>query len=137
MSNYRVSSFHLTRSARLLLAHRDARYYWLLLSEGHLSRRLFGPSADGLSMIAALPLPVSRRVSEPGQKAHEGSEAIQRGSVSGEADWGGQNQHTGSAESRPIAFYPDHTHRGTAAHVILEGEMSEIDLRNVTSQGKT
>ncbi len=31
----------------------------------------------------------------------------------------------------PNAVYPDHTHRGTTAHVILEGEMT------VTSQGKT
>jgi hypothetical protein len=31
-----------------------ARYYWLLLAEGHLSRRLFGSM---LRMIAALPLP--------------------------------------------------------------------------------
>jgi hypothetical protein len=33
---------------------RDARYYWMLLAEGHLSRRLFGSM---LRMIAALPLP--------------------------------------------------------------------------------
>jgi len=33
---------------------RHARYYWLLLAEGHLSRRLFGSMAR---MIAALPLP--------------------------------------------------------------------------------
>ena len=33
---------------------RHARYYWLLLAEGHLSRRLF---ASTLRMIAALPLP--------------------------------------------------------------------------------
>jgi len=33
---------------------RHARYYWLLLAEGHLSRRLFGSM---LRMIAALPLP--------------------------------------------------------------------------------
>ncbi len=35
---------------------RHARYYWLLLAEGHLSRRLFGSM---LRMIAALPLPDS------------------------------------------------------------------------------
>ncbi len=35
---------------------RHARYYWLLLAEGHLSRRLFGGM---LRMIAALPLPDS------------------------------------------------------------------------------
>ncbi len=33
---------------------RHARYYWLLLAEGHLSRRLFGSM---LRRIAALPLP--------------------------------------------------------------------------------
>jgi hypothetical protein len=33
---------------------RHARYYWLLLAEGHLGRRLFGSM---LRMIAALPLP--------------------------------------------------------------------------------
>jgi hypothetical protein len=33
---------------------RQARYYWLLLAEGHLSRRLFGSM---LRMLAALPLP--------------------------------------------------------------------------------
>jgi len=33
---------------------RHARYYWLLLAEGHLSRRLFGGM---LRMTAALPLP--------------------------------------------------------------------------------
>jgi len=33
---------------------KHARYYWLLLAEGHLSRRLFGST---LRIIAALPLP--------------------------------------------------------------------------------
>ena len=33
---------------------KHARYYWLLLAEGHLSRRLFGSM---LRMIVALPLP--------------------------------------------------------------------------------
>lgn len=33
---------------------RHARHYWLLLAEGHLSRRLFGSM---LRRIAALPLP--------------------------------------------------------------------------------
>lgn len=31
----------------------------------------------------------------------------------------------------PSAFYPDHTHAGTTAHIILEGEMT------ITSEGKT
>ncbi len=31
----------------------------------------------------------------------------------------------------PHAFYPDHTHTGTTAHVILEGEMT------LTSEGVT
>lgn len=34
-------------------------------------------------------------------------------------------------EDGPGAFYPDHTHPGTSAHVILEGEMT------VTSEGRT
>jgi hypothetical protein len=33
---------------------RYAHYYWLLLAEGHLSRRLFG---NMLRKMAALPLP--------------------------------------------------------------------------------
>ncbi len=33
---------------------KHARYYWLLLAEGHLNRRLFG---DMLHRISALPLP--------------------------------------------------------------------------------
>ena len=35
-------------------ALRDARYYWLLLAEGHLTRQRFGSM---LRRIAALPLP--------------------------------------------------------------------------------
>jgi anti-sigma factor ChrR (cupin superfamily) len=31
----------------------------------------------------------------------------------------------------PNAFYPDHTHSGVTAHVVLEGEMT------LTSQGQT
>ena len=52
------------RCGRLLIRHRlmktggrlvkHARYYWLLLAEGHLNRRLFG---DMLHRIWALPLP--------------------------------------------------------------------------------
>jgi hypothetical protein len=42
----------LVRTGGRLVKH--ARYYWLLLAEGHLSRRLFGSM---LRMIAALPLP--------------------------------------------------------------------------------
>lgn len=34
------------------------------------------------------------------------SEVIQRGSVSGEADWGGQTQHSGSAERPKRAALP-------------------------------
>src|SRR5713101_2048369 len=71
-----------------------------------------------------------RTVSKAGQKANERSEAIQRGSVSGEADWGGQNQHSGSAE-RPkrAALLPQRgqrdlrlTRRGTRARLSGEGE---------------
>ena len=31
----------------------------------------------------------------------------------------------------PGAYYPDHTHRGTTAHIVLEGDIS------VTSKGET
>ena len=43
----------LVKTGGRLVKH--ARYYWLLLAEGHLSRRLFGSM---LRMIAALPLPL-------------------------------------------------------------------------------
>jgi hypothetical protein len=42
----------LVKTGGRLVKH--ARYYWLLLAEGHLSRRLIG---SRLRMIAALPLP--------------------------------------------------------------------------------
>ncbi len=42
----------LVKTGGRLVKH--ARYYWLLLAEGHLSRRLFG---SRLRRIAALPLP--------------------------------------------------------------------------------
>ena len=42
----------LVKTGGRLVKH--ARYYWLLLAEGHLSRRLFGSM---LRMIAVLPLP--------------------------------------------------------------------------------
>jgi len=42
----------LVKTGGRLVKH--ARYYWLLLAEGHLSRRLFGSM---LRMIATLPLP--------------------------------------------------------------------------------
>jgi len=42
----------LVKTGGRLVKH--ARYYWLLLAEGHLSRRLF---VSLLRMIAALPLP--------------------------------------------------------------------------------
>jgi hypothetical protein len=42
----------LVKTGGRLVKH--ARYYWLLLAEGHLSRRLF---ASMLRMIAALPVP--------------------------------------------------------------------------------
>lgn len=32
---------------------------------------------------------------------------------------------------RPAAYYPDHTHSGVTAHIVLEGEIT------VTSEGKT
>ncbi len=43
---------HLVKSSGRLVKH--ARYYWLLLAEGHLTRQRFG---SRLRMIAALPLP--------------------------------------------------------------------------------
>ena len=42
----------LIKTARRLVKH--ARYYWLLLAEGHVNRRLFG---DMLHSFWAMPLP--------------------------------------------------------------------------------
>jgi hypothetical protein len=42
----------LVKTGGRLVKH--ARYYWLLLAEGHLTRRLFGVMAQ---RIAALPVP--------------------------------------------------------------------------------
>jgi hypothetical protein len=42
----------LVKTGRRLVKH--ARYYWLLLAESHLTRRLFGSM---LRRIAALPMP--------------------------------------------------------------------------------
>jgi hypothetical protein len=55
----RIGSWSLTSLQQRLVKTggrllRHARYYWLLLAEGHLSGRLFGSM---LRMIAALPLP--------------------------------------------------------------------------------
>jgi hypothetical protein len=54
MGNWSLTSLQqrLVKTGGRLVKH--ARYYWLLLAEGHLSRRLF---ASMLRMIAALPLP--------------------------------------------------------------------------------
>ena len=43
----------LVKTSGRLIKH--ARYYWLLLADGHLTRRLFGAM---LGRIAAVPLPV-------------------------------------------------------------------------------
>jgi len=55
----RIKNWPLTSLQQRLVKTRGrlvkhARYYWLLLAEGHLSRRLFG---NMLRMIAALPMP--------------------------------------------------------------------------------
>ena len=47
----RIGNWSLTSLQQLQLIH--ARYYWLLLAEGYLTRRPFGSM---LSVIAALPL---------------------------------------------------------------------------------
>ena len=54
IGNWSLTSLQqrLVRTGGRLVKH--ARYYWLLLAEGHLSRKLFGSM---LRMIAALPLP--------------------------------------------------------------------------------
>jgi hypothetical protein len=54
INNWSLTSLQqrLVKTGGRLVKH--ARYYWLLLAEGHLSRRLF---ASMLRMIAALPLP--------------------------------------------------------------------------------
>ncbi len=56
IANWSLTSLQqrLVKTGGRLVKH--ARYYWLLLAEGHLSRRLFGSM---LRMIAALPLPDS------------------------------------------------------------------------------
>ena len=55
----RIGKWFLTSLQRRLLKTggrlmKQARYYWLVLAEGHLSRRLFGAM---LRRIATLPLP--------------------------------------------------------------------------------
>jgi hypothetical protein len=54
IGNWSLTSLQqrLVKTGGRLVKH--ARYYWLLLAEGHPSRRLFGSM---LRMIAALPLP--------------------------------------------------------------------------------
>ena len=54
IGNWSLTSLQqrLVKTGGRLVKH--ARYYWLLLAEGHLSRRLFGSM---LRMVAALPLP--------------------------------------------------------------------------------
>ena len=47
----------LVKTGGRLIQH--ARYYWLMLAESHLTRRLF---ADMLRKVAALPMPAGRRV---------------------------------------------------------------------------
>ena len=57
---------------------KHARYYWLLLAEGHLNRRLFG---DMLHRIWALPLPSG--VALPGRGSTVfSSEKASQGAVS-------------------------------------------------------
>ncbi len=56
---HRIKSWSLTSLQQRLMKTggrlvKHARYYWLLLAEGHLNRRLF---ADMLHRIWALPLP--------------------------------------------------------------------------------
>ena len=48
----RIKSWSLTSLQHRLIKH--ARYYWLLLAEGHLNRKLFG---EMLNRLAALPVP--------------------------------------------------------------------------------
>jgi Transposase DDE domain group 1 len=55
----RIKSWSLTSLQRRLMKNggrlvKHARYYWLLLAEAHLNRRLFG---DMLHNISALPVP--------------------------------------------------------------------------------
>ncbi len=54
IGNWSLTSLQqrLVKTGRRLVKH--ARYYWLLLAEGHLTRERFGTM---LRMIAALPLP--------------------------------------------------------------------------------
>lgn len=54
IGNWSLTSLQqrLVKTGGRLVKH--ARYYWLLLAEGHLTRKLF---ASMLRMIAALPVP--------------------------------------------------------------------------------
>jgi len=69
-------------------------------------------------------------VSEPGRKANERAEAIERRSVSGEEYWDGQNPHSGSAERPERAALPPPrgqgdlrlTRRGRRVRISGEGE---------------
>ncbi len=58
IDNWSVTSFELrlVKTGGRLVKH--ARYYWLLLAESHLKRRMFGSM---VRMIAALPQPEGQR----------------------------------------------------------------------------
>jgi hypothetical protein len=49
-----VAAAGVTKANRELVSHEHARYYWLLLAESHLTKRLFG---NMLRRIAGLSLP--------------------------------------------------------------------------------
>src|SRR5512136_1412949 len=68
VGNWSLTSLQqrLVKTGGRLIKH--ARYYWLMLAEGHLTRRLFGAMVQ---RIAALPVPAGQRLAagrrEPGE----------------------------------------------------------------------
>ena len=80
----------LVKTGGRLVKH--ARYYWLLLAEGHLTRQRFGSM---LRMIAALPLPDGWRTRRNSESTAQKS--LSRESVSGKAGW---KRETGQASQR-------------------------------------
>ena len=95
IGNWSLTSLQqrLVKTGGRLVKH--ARYYWLLLAEGHLSRRLFSSMLRTISGTAA-----ARRLATQERGEFSCSEVVRRISVNGEAGWGGQNQHSDS-EERP------------------------------------
>ena len=90
-------------------ASRDARYYWLLLAEGHLTRQRFGPALREEGSRGCR----CRTASETGERAIlRAKKWSGRITVSGEAGWGGQNPQSDSAERPKRAALPPQRGQG-------------------------